>query len=40
MSKTQKQHPNYKCNHSSSCRESAVGEKWRHSNIRFWRKRL
>jgi len=30
-----KQHTNYCCIHSCSCRNPAVGEKWRHSRIRF-----
>jgi len=34
--KTLKQRPNYNVIHSSSYRDTAVGEKWRRSNIRFW----
>jgi len=36
MDKTREQRPNYSALYSSSYRDSAVGEKWKHSNINFW----
>ena len=39
-SKTLKQRTSNYYIHSSSCRNLVMGEKWRHFDIRFWRKRL